>query len=336
MKFAVSHFSRGEHGMTLLELVVVIAILAVLMTVAMRSMTGVAQQSRFEATQRTLENIQEAILGPANDHQPDGSRVINGFIADIGRLPQAMLATNSDGTTSLTLNELLSPPTGALPFAVRQATGTNLADSSLSLSWDTNVWIPCGWRGPYLRLAVGETAITDGWGVALANPAPAVTNVVLLYRPDLSPVANPGDPIGVVVSLGADGVPGGTGYDSDLSVTASNYTASLVVTVSMYDTNGVAINSPSTNGDQVVVRVFGPDPENIGKIAAQALTNSLIGGPLNYLFTNSPALALTQGPRAVRAYLQTSSGVITNTSAIDYLNLHPGFNTAGLTLVRPY
>ena len=92
--------------MTLLELVVVIAILAVLMTVAMRSVTGVAEQSRFEATQRTLENIQEAILGPANDHQPDGSRVISGFIADIGRLPQAVLTTNSDGTF-LTLNELL-------------------------------------------------------------------------------------------------------------------------------------------------------------------------------------------------------------------------------------
>ena len=335
MKFAVSHFSRGEHGMTLLELVVVIAILAVLMTVALRSMTGVAQQSRFEATQRTLENIQEAILGPANDHQPDGSRVINGFIADIGRLPQAVPAINPDGTTSLTLNELLIQPTNAWSFDVRPATAANLDPNEGSMA-DASVLVPCGWRGPYLRLAVGETAITDGWGVALANPAPAVTNVVLLYRPDLSPVANPGDPIGVVVSPGADGVPGGTGYNSDLSVTASNYTASLVVTVSMYDTNGVAINSPSTNGDQVVVRVFGPDPENIGKIAAQALTNSLIGGPLNYLFTNSPALALTQGPRAVRAYLQTSSGAITNTSAIDYLNLHPGFNTAGLTLVRPY
>jgi len=329
MKFSGSDFSRDERGMTLLELVVVIAILAVLMTVAMRSMTGVAEQSRFEATQRTLENIQDAIVGPANDHQPDGSRVISGFIADIGRLPQAILATNSDGTTSLTLNELLSPPTGALPFDVRPATGTNLTDASMA---DASVLIACGWRGPYLRLAVGENEITDGWGVPLANLTPAGTNFICLYRPDLSAVANPGDLISVVSSPGADGVQGGTGYNSDLSVTfgPSDYTASLAVTVSMLDTSGNQIYS-STNGDQVFVRVFGPDTMNIGKIEVLSVTNLSNVYPWSQIVSS-----LTQGPRAVRAYLQTGSGVITNSSAIDYLNLHPGLNTAGLTLIRPY
>ena len=324
MKFTFPNCSRDEHGMTLLELVVVIAILAVLMTVALRSMTGVAAQSRFEATQRTLENIQDAILGPANDHQPDGSRVISGFVADIGRLPQAVLTNNPDGSTSLTLNELLFQPNGALPFDVRQATGTNLTDTSLA---DPGVSVPCGWRGPYLRLSVGENEISDGWGGPLANTTtPSGTNFLCLT------LTNSDNEIVSVSSPGADGVQGGTGYNSDLSVTfaPSDYTASLAVTVSMLDTNGNQIYS-STNGDQVFVRVFGPDTMNIGKIEVLSETN------LSNVYPWSPVVSsLTQGPRTVRAYLQTSGGVITNSSAIDYLNLHPGFNTAGLTLIRPY
>ena len=318
--------------MTLLELVVVIAILAVLSTVALRSLTGVASQARFEATQRTLENIQDAILGSPNDHQPDGSRVISGFIADMGRLPQAMLATNSDGTTSLTLNELLLLPVGALPFDVRPATAANVSSGMA----DPNVLIPCGWRGPYLRLAVGENVIADGWGVALANSA---NNIICLYKPDLTPVANPGDLIGVVSSSGAVGV---QGYNTNINLSVTNfqnlYAASLIVTVSVFDLTNNLITS-FTNGDQVLISVFGPDPANIGKIAVQTNLLMLTSNPLSCLFTNSLAQPLTQGPRAVRAYFQSGSGGGTNNSysAIKYLNLHPGFNNAGpLTLIRPY
>ncbi|HTR40050.1 MAG TPA: prepilin-type N-terminal cleavage/methylation domain-containing protein [Pseudomonadales bacterium] len=326
MKFVPSKFSRHQNAMTLLELVVVIAILAVLTTVAMRSLTGVAGQSRFEVTQQTLDGIREAILGAANDHQPDGSLVINGFIADIGRPPVAELVTNFDGTQSLTLDELLVQPPGALPFDVRPATATNMTDSSQA---DSEVLVPCGWRGPYLRLSAGANQIMDGWGFNLANPYPLGTNFVCLSRADSSPV-NPGDEIAIVSSPGADGVQGGSGYDTDLSITnpSSFYSASLVVTVSMSDTNGNSITS-LTNGDQVIVRVFGPDTNNLGRIAVQSQTNA---NQFTFPFVDS----LTQGPRAVRAYLQTGDGIFTNSSVIDYLNLHPGFNTAGLNLIRPY
>ena len=309
--------------MTLLELVVVIAILAVLTTVAVRSLTGVASQSRFEATQRTLENIQDAVLGPANDHQPDGSRVISGFISDLGRLPAAQ--PSADGT-SLTLDELLVQPTNDLPFAVRPATAANVSEGMS----DPEVSIPCGWRGPYLRLPVGESEISDGWGFNLANAVSAGTNFICLRQADSSP-ANVGDGIAIVGSPGADGVQGGSGYNSDLSVTISpnNFLASLSVNVSLSDTNGNSITA-LTGGDSVLVSVFGPDPApaNSGKILVQTLTNSLTGP---CLFTNF----LTQGPRAIRAYY-FQSGTNTSSSAIDYLNLHAGFNNAGLTLIRPY
>ena len=118
MKTGRHHLLHRKRGLTL---VVVIAILAVLSTVALRSLTGVVSQARFEATQRTLDQIYEAIVGAANDRQPDGTLVISGFIADMGRPPRAQLATNASGVF-LTLNELLSPPAGALLFDVRPAT----------------------------------------------------------------------------------------------------------------------------------------------------------------------------------------------------------------------
>ena len=134
---------RRKRAFTLLELVVVIAILAVLSTVAMRSVSGIASQTRFEVTQRTLDQIQTAILGNPNDHQPDGALVINGFVADMGRLPNS-------------LDELLNMPAGAPLFAVQPAA-------------DPNVIVAGGWRGPYVRLSLGATNLCDGWGIALTN-----------------------------------------------------------------------------------------------------------------------------------------------------------------------
>ncbi len=224
MKCPSPNLSQGSRAMTLLELVVVIAIMAVLTTVAVRSLNGMAQQSRFESTQRTLGEIREAILGAPNDHQPNGNLVISGFVADIGRPPLAKITTNLDGTF-LTLDELLFPPNGGLPFDVRPAAGTNL--SSLDEA-DAGVLIPCGWRGPYLRLAVGANEISDGWGMPIANAVPAGTNFNCLAQSDASPVSNAGDEAGTR-SPGADSVQGGNGYDGDLSVTVapSDYTASL-------------------------------------------------------------------------------------------------------------
>lgn len=122
-------------GFTLLELLVVLVILTILTVVAVHTVDGLQDQTRFEATQRGLREVEEAVLGPANVRQPDGSLLITGFVADMGRLPSNP-------------SELWLKPDDALVFKKRTV-GT--------------VELFAGWRGPYLKMPVGGTLL-DGWG----------------------------------------------------------------------------------------------------------------------------------------------------------------------------
>lgn len=156
--------SHEATGFTLLELVVVIAIMAVLSTVALRSMKGVASQSRFEATQRGLAQIRDAILGSPDDRQPNGSWVSRGFVADVGRLPRS-------------LDELVYQPADV---------------SSYSVGWsstDTGVLVAGGWRGPYVRLPIGATNLFDGWASAyvVTNDDSGFVQAVVSFGADGEP-----------------------------------------------------------------------------------------------------------------------------------------------------
>ena len=129
------------------ELLVVLAILAVMATVAVTSTDVFLSQGRYEATTRTLTDIQEAVLGPPNARQADGTLISTGFVADVGRSPLCITADSSGGPS-----ELLVQPAGVAAFSLTQSAN------------DTDLVVPCGWRGPYLRLPPGQTSIHDGWG----------------------------------------------------------------------------------------------------------------------------------------------------------------------------
>jgi prepilin-type N-terminal cleavage/methylation domain-containing protein len=171
-----------RRGLTLVELLVVLTILAIMATVAVTSTQVIVDQGRYEATKRTLSNIEEAIVGPADQRQPDGSPLITGFIADVGRPP---LVTGTEPTTQLA--ELWDANLWSdYPFAVRAgpAIPTDYSD----------IRLPCGWRGPYTRLGPGITDLRDGWGnefqIATStpgDPVQAITwNTVSPYTEDLS------------------------------------------------------------------------------------------------------------------------------------------------------
>lgn len=100
-----SHFvdrnASLRAGLTLVELVVVLAILAVLAGVAVRSLEPIADQARFEATQKTLNSAKNAIV--EDRLQASGTRHVSGFVSDMGLLPQstAMLIDQSGNTEFL-------------------------------------------------------------------------------------------------------------------------------------------------------------------------------------------------------------------------------------------
>jgi len=147
-------------GFSLLELLVVLVILAIVATLAVNSLQPRVESARFEQTRNLLENIRQATIGQQGSRQTDGTPLVSGFLADIGRLPRA----NTDNPVSgpqdgMELSELWST-NGNLakqfPFRFRSGPKTPVDYSQIQL--------PCGWRGPYLQLPMGTKTLTDAWG----------------------------------------------------------------------------------------------------------------------------------------------------------------------------
>lgn len=319
--------SLYQSGLTLLELLVVLTILVVLSTVAITSTSGVADQARYEATQRTLENIRDAVIGPANLRDTDGTLLYTGFVADTGRLPKAV-AEVVDGGTVLTLAELVQQPAGMAAYQVLPAITSNCtpeeeADAEdpmppAEASADT-IRLGVGWRGPYLRLPPGNFLPRDGWGADLAMPVAA------------------GDPIKQIYSYGRDREIGGTdAYDADLlcEFPDSLHEAALTVQVEFRDAAG-APKAPDAMKN-VVVRLFSPDADS-GKIRVKKSDPQMSPTPpaittLTFNFDEiAPAVPLTIGQRVIRADYDNGN----KKSAPAYLMLRPGQNNRTLVITVP-
>jgi type II secretory pathway pseudopilin PulG len=138
-------------------MLVVLVILALLAIAAVQSLSPVADQARFDVTTRTLNQVQAALIGDQGLRQPDGTPLITGFVADVGRLP--ILQGTAPETQLLELwdtNSTNNALVTSFPFLTRLGPTTPTDYSAVQL--------PCGWRGPYLRFGVGTTAeLFDGW-----------------------------------------------------------------------------------------------------------------------------------------------------------------------------
>jgi prepilin-type N-terminal cleavage/methylation domain-containing protein len=204
-----------RSGLTLVELLVVLVILAVMTVIAVQSTEFLVDQSRYSATQQTLQNIQSAIMGP-----PNGNPAVSGFVADMGRLPMPVyVGTTISGDP---LRELWDPTAVAAnlgtgynltPVTVPSATSVQTGAAVLKTAPATNlvVTIPSGWHGPYLQLPIGSVSPLDGWG----NPFHSIYQPqgVIAYPPAVPAL---GFPINVVCSLGSDNA-------LDLTIPANPY-----------------------------------------------------------------------------------------------------------------
>src|SRR5262245_35506296 len=84
-------FRGRSRALTLLELLIVISILAILTTVATRSLVSVGEQTQFETNDAIGRDFRRALIGVPNAVQSDNSPAITGFIGDLGRPPRAEL-----------------------------------------------------------------------------------------------------------------------------------------------------------------------------------------------------------------------------------------------------
>jgi len=118
---------RGGRGVTLLELLVVLMILSLILTAAVKTWDVTLERGRWESTTRKLNQLVTAVTGEPN-YVVAGHRADFGFVGDVGRLP-------------FSLEELVS-------FAVTPPESSR-------------------WRGPYLRSTFSESPEgfrIDGWG----------------------------------------------------------------------------------------------------------------------------------------------------------------------------
>ena len=288
---------RIPRGFTLVELVMVLIILAILATAALNMVEVEVDQTRFESTQNTLSNIQSAVMGPVDARASDGSRIVSGFVADVGRPIRS-------------LEELyLAPNVLIVP-----------GYTTTSPAGDPDLVVHGGWNGPYLTLPVGAAEPVDGWGNAFEQFS---KNAV---SPPGAEVMAEDRTVSILRSNGRDAAAdmADTGYDRDqlmiFEATANAATAGVVttqqiqhrwqkdVTVRVYHTN-VHTDPDSANGTHIVIRVYGPhetDPTTgqieIGTVAEMTVDLNSDPPPVAVTFTD-----LIVGPRVIRAYQRESA-----------------------------
>ncbi len=153
-----SHYVKG---LTLIEMVVVLAILAVLAGVAVRSLEPIADQTRYEVTQKTFETLRNAVV--EDRLQSSGVHQVSGFVADVGLLPKtAAMLIDDVGSSEFTS---VSPAISLASFAFSDRVGPAATSPANPTSVDcSGVTLRCGWRGPYVTATDPTKAITDAWG----------------------------------------------------------------------------------------------------------------------------------------------------------------------------
>lgn len=313
-----------------------LGILAIVTSLAVRSLDGLETQRRYEASLRGLQEISDAVLGSHDDRTADGSRTISGFVADMGRLPRAT-SRMIDGNNVLTLDELWTA-NGLAPFAMRRAFGSeiDLPDDS-----DNQVVATVGWRGPYVRIPLGAHTLRDGWGNAYISPISAPELVPRLLDADGNPLTASEQIIGRVLGLGANGQVGGEEtYDNDEMLNlASRFRATLTGSVIVNPAGSEDEDetlAPVNLAQSVTIRVYGPNPSNAEQLSVIARWTGIFAeNPLIWRIDASPS-GSSVGPRKVRAYLHTTGDNVaanaTRRSAVKEIIVSQGENVVNFKI----
>lgn len=118
----------GSSGLTFMEVIIMIAIIAVIMATGMKANQNVQLREKFENTLLEMQVIKKAIVGNS-ESKTDGIRNDFGYVGEMGRLPDSLI-------------ELMSK--GGQPAGFYYST----------------LHITSGWVGPYLQESF--TNFTDG------------------------------------------------------------------------------------------------------------------------------------------------------------------------------
>jgi len=140
-------------GFTLIEVIVVIAVISILAAMAVPYAVKIIDQSREEATKKEMEDLHNAITG-------DPKIPTAGFVGDVGRLPAVIAELNTRTAGP-------SPPPQGAP-------GGGL------------LGVKIGWYGPYVNAGFDPVGyLGDAWGTAYRyGVAPDLAGQIRSAGPD--------------------------------------------------------------------------------------------------------------------------------------------------------
>jgi len=173
-----------QQGFTLLELLVVVAILAALSVSLVDIVQYQDDQQRFESTRTRLETVRFSIFGenplePRPTIRGIHNRQPLGYLVDNGRLPSSVAGLLGPEANESSY-DLLEPIFDQTPHSNDLCTGLDMPDDIIGRVDDQpavedlrlvtfNQDFPSerlakGYRGSYLPLQSGSAAFLDGWG----------------------------------------------------------------------------------------------------------------------------------------------------------------------------
>ncbi len=219
--YTQQHTHSVQSGMTLIEVVIVLALLAGLAGMTLTTVSHLGDETRAGRTRDAAEAMTHAVVGNGTD--------AGRFLAEMGRLP--VLHDVAEGRL---LSEFFECPHAAVVGQTATATiGDNYFGDGLT-GLPAEAALQCGWHGPYLMTSGGT--LYDGfgndWNVELEHDPGAWKAPADLVTGDV------GKRIMGAASWGRDGTAGEAAWadrDEIVDLAPSAARASLTVILMMRD-----------------------------------------------------------------------------------------------------
>ena len=190
--------------MTLIELLIVLALLGGLAAIALSGMGEYSARERVETTRQRLSAIHGAVIG---DGVSPGR-----FLADMGRLPKVQ-----ETESGMILNELWKLPSDTLSYGIVNFDFAANPWPETFAALPASISLGCGWNGPYATISGKK--LYDGFGNDFRLLLKQSDNS-LAWEDVIGDSTKIGDEIYGVQSLGKDNAEDATGvtpewYDAD-------------------------------------------------------------------------------------------------------------------------
>ena len=203
--------SSTRHTMTLIELLIVLALLGGLATIALTSMGELSARDRGDTTRQRLDAIRTAVVG---DGVSPGR-----FLADMGRLPMAPTTAEGKALSELWDREMVdtkivygvaNPPSSFDWNGLKNGSTITIPGPGILPTYE-KIILFCGWNGPYLIF--GKEKLYDGFGndffiaktTAPSNPTKAETETEIAnVKAEWEDSPSTGDTVYGVLSVGQD------------------------------------------------------------------------------------------------------------------------------------